>query len=500
MAVDYLLQRLEAYQLGRPLPIGEYLQTCSVPSEATFFVTFVRMGGESTPWGVAYRQGNAKPKVFWAPDPRKRTELSRALAEFSKAFCADWSSAAKKLGKKAHPQLWVPNQSHLDIFHSLALRYLFTRFEIEEDTKEQNQERITALQALGRLSNYIFMTSQLPGQTQIVSASSALKSAYCFPADDLRQAHLGFLLAWLKTSGDRAKRARAAAVAEGTPISVSIDPRIERAELLKPVDSYSDGSLQEATRKMAVQSIGQVIERELLVRMATLESAFDCLKKDGREPNPGLAKLAEKTSELFQREFVEIEEKVAKGEKVWIPNPDTDLEPAQAARRYFSRDEMQTLADSELLKYDGEIQRGAIAEGSALEGRLVRISKTKVGKGVRIEWALETSDEFPLRIREGDALYLSDLEDSELVVETITSDLKTQKRTFVLSVEKPKTTKGGFDMADSNLKKREQILLLPKPFVGILFRKLASIFNKEKPGQWVFEKLANRARNERKAS
>src|SRR5205823_1711129 len=106
---------------------------------------------------------------------------------------SEFKAAAAQLGKKSHPQIWLPNASHLEMFHSLALRYLWTKFEIEDETKESNFERINALRSLGRISNYLFMVAQLPGQTQVVLGSTALKDAFCFPADDIRQSHLGFL-------------------------------------------------------------------------------------------------------------------------------------------------------------------------------------------------------------------------------------------------------------------------------------------------------------------
>ena len=59
-------------------------------------------------------------------------------------------------------------------------------------------------------------------------ATDVLRSAYTFPAEDVRQGHLGYLLAWLETSGSRDERLAAASEAERHSIATNLDPDLER--------------------------------------------------------------------------------------------------------------------------------------------------------------------------------------------------------------------------------------------------------------------------------
>ncbi len=50
------VRRLRAYQAGMPLPRGEHLCIHVAEPKDALLVTFVRMGGESRPWGIALGQ------------------------------------------------------------------------------------------------------------------------------------------------------------------------------------------------------------------------------------------------------------------------------------------------------------------------------------------------------------------------------------------------------------------------------------------------------------
>ena len=83
-------------------------------------------------------------------------------------------------------QIWVPNGSHVQMLHMLNLRYTFAQ--------AGDPERAAALRSLGRLSGYLFREAVRLGQATIIDSTAALQEAFTFPADDLRQQHVGFLL------------------------------------------------------------------------------------------------------------------------------------------------------------------------------------------------------------------------------------------------------------------------------------------------------------------
>ena len=60
MTTDDVIRRLRAFQQGKPLPNGETLRVNRLPDEQLLILAFVKMGGESAPWGIAFgRPGKA---------------------------------------------------------------------------------------------------------------------------------------------------------------------------------------------------------------------------------------------------------------------------------------------------------------------------------------------------------------------------------------------------------------------------------------------------------
>src|SRR6185436_620394 len=120
-------------------------------------------------------------------------------------------------------QVWVPNDSHVEMLHHIAYSYTFNR--------APDLTRRKKLRALGHACGWLFREAQRPGQMIVMAASQVLREAYTFPSETTRQGHLGFLLAWLQTSGGRDVRMEAADEAERLPMSTSLDPVDEREEL-----------------------------------------------------------------------------------------------------------------------------------------------------------------------------------------------------------------------------------------------------------------------------
>ena len=134
MSLNELVDRLKAWEQGAPLPTTETLPFPRVPDAERLVIAFVRMGGESVPWGVAIGRPDQAPKVFTAPDPRNRdahAELVRAFAETLLAHVghprySDVSTSTGTPSEQPFPsqslrlrQLWTPGPTHVEMLHLL---------------------------------------------------------------------------------------------------------------------------------------------------------------------------------------------------------------------------------------------------------------------------------------------------------------------------------------------------------------------------------------------
>lgn len=238
MTTDEVVRRLRAFEKGKPLPSGERLRVPRLDSEQILILTFVRMGGESAAWGVAYGHPGETPEVLAVAELRTRDAVAEMMLEFSPVLLThvhhpEFSPFGPDPDTSLPPfQVWVPNDTHLEMLHHLAYAYTFTRF--------GEPARRHRLRMLGRACGWLFREAQRPGQMTVMSASRVLTDAYTFPSETTRQGHLGFLLAWLRTRGGRDTRMAAAANAERLPVSTSLDPAFEREELAPYVDMFNE--------------------------------------------------------------------------------------------------------------------------------------------------------------------------------------------------------------------------------------------------------------------
>ena len=200
-----VIRRLQAYHKGRPVPRGETRRVhVALPAEC-LMLSFVRMGGESRPWGIAFGPPDSPPRILTVPEARNRDLVAGMVQEFAPVLLAHLRSPEHCDSKPESPddlaplrQVWVPNPTHLEMLHHLAFAYTFPSFE------SANQ---SILNAFGRACGWLFREAHRPGQQAVVVATAALRDAFSFPSEQARQGHLGFLLAWLDAEGDRADRA-----------------------------------------------------------------------------------------------------------------------------------------------------------------------------------------------------------------------------------------------------------------------------------------------------
>src|SRR5262249_17642568 len=187
-------------------------------------LAFVRMGGEAAPWGVAWRLGSNAPNFLTVPEPRDRDLVAGMMAKFAPVLLNHlghprWGGRYDPNGTT--PQLWLRNPTHVEMLHHV--NYAYT------NARAGERDRVEVLRALGRAAGFLFRESCRPGQVITMDASRVLGAAFTFPAEDVRQAHLGFLLAWLLPRRSREQRMRAAAEAEQLSVATSLDPAVENS-------------------------------------------------------------------------------------------------------------------------------------------------------------------------------------------------------------------------------------------------------------------------------
>ena len=100
---------------------------------------------------------------------------------------------------------------------------------------------------LARACGWLFGKASGPARWSRWSRAMFCRKRYTFPADDMRQGHLGFLLAWLTRKGDGIARARPPQEAERHSMSTSLDPPFERTELAPEVESFNEPQGMTAT-------------------------------------------------------------------------------------------------------------------------------------------------------------------------------------------------------------------------------------------------------------
>jgi hypothetical protein len=397
-----VLRRLEAFRVGRPLPQGETLHFPIAAPEDLLLLAFVRMGGESAPWGVAFGHPGNRPTVLTVPEPRNRdlvADMAAAFAPTLLKLLRHPAHSAERIdgpeGRRSLRQVWLPNPTHLDMLHHLAYAYTFTRWGAPARAQLLNQ--------LGRAANWLFQEAHRPGQITVMVGTEALRESFTFPAEDVRQAHLGFLLAWLTAQGKRQARLEAAVEAERQSVATSLDPELERTALEPLVTRWNEARGDDSAQAALARRIRPVLEPELLRRLQLTEQTLNLLRADRRRGNAGVAVLETMAQEEHWYRYLRLEKRLddeADG-PAFIPSPETDRYAPAAAARFFAHEEAEEVRYSALIHDDSEIQADAIAAGDAFRGRIVKVRDEGRGRGTEPVWVLEDLAPGPLRLREG---------------------------------------------------------------------------------------------------
>jgi hypothetical protein len=502
MRPDEAIRRLHAWHDGRPLTAYKTRHFAIANDEDLMILAFVRMGGESAPWGIVWGRPGQKPEIRIVPEARNRDAVAEMVSKFAPALLRhywsplthNWTNASKRNDGLPLRQLWMPNGSHADMLHFLAYSYSFTKF--------GDATRYTILNSLGRLAGWLFREHNRAGQMSVMAATDALKSTYIFPAEDVRQAHLGYLMAWLETKGNRAKRLSAAQEAEQVSIAVTLDPSLERDDLLPLVEKWNDHRLGSRVREASKAEIEETLRKELENRFSLVERAIQYLRNRGPRENRGVKQLAEGSLEEHWYQYVRLELKREDPNdgNDFIPSPETDRNPAAAASRYFIQQASEEFCVAALIHDDEELQRVALMSGDGIQGKCIAVRDEGEGtKAMKAVWTIHAEEVATLRIREGDTLCIVGNEKRRLQVQAIE-----RKKGDILEI----------DLAVTEAKKeyrdergRKHLAANSKAFVGEFITfvsasmhqiprlKNKKIWNHQHPGAWITHAKAEQVRS-----
>lgn len=400
-AVRSIARKLQAWEAGRPLSRYDTIHHAVMPSEQTLIVAFVRMAGESRPWGIAWGTVGTEPTVQSVPDGRIRDDVAELAAAFAEALLEhvrvhNWTF--DPVSQRPEPaelrQVWFPNGAHIAMLHQLSYAYSQTKFGGE------NQE---ILRALGRLAGWMFRDTSRIGNQHVVSASDILSDSYAFPAQDARTAHLGFQLAWLTTDGNRAARSEAAGAAEDLTVSPTMDPSLERDELADLVEQWQNGRRAKDDISAQAKAIADTLEVELERRWKLTERAYHVMDGADRPINAGVAALvAQAHAEFwFQHQRIELRLSDPSQGPAFVAHPETDFHGSAAASRYLIHAAADEAYIGHLVHGDPALFAEARDDGRAFDARILEVSDVGSGRATVPRWVLRLDPALPHRLREG---------------------------------------------------------------------------------------------------
>src|SRR5262245_41080592 len=126
MTIDEVVRRLRAFEKGRPLPFGEKLRVPRIDDAQVLSLAFLKMGGESAPWGVAYGRPGKTPKVLTVAEARTRDAVADIMLELAPVLLThvhhpQFSPFGPDPETRLPPfQIWLPNDTHLEMLHHIA--------------------------------------------------------------------------------------------------------------------------------------------------------------------------------------------------------------------------------------------------------------------------------------------------------------------------------------------------------------------------------------------
>lgn len=493
-----VVRRLQAFHKGRPLQRGETKHIHIAEDADCLIVAFVRMGGESRPWGIAYGKPGKNPKILSVVEGRNRDLVAEMTTRFAPALLKHLRTPAHCGANEPEEwedlqplrQVWLPNPTHLNMLHHLAYAYTFTKWGAEIRDR---------LNALGRACGWLFREAQRPGNQVAMVASDALRSAYTFPSEEVRQGHLGFLLAWLEAKGNRDTRLAAALEAEQQAVAASLAPELERSTLESAVEAWGIANREdeEASKKRAARKVAATLKPELERRWQLTAVALATLRDDPRRVNEGVERLVIETAKEQWHQHTRLEHKLHSDEDgpAFFPSVETDRHPAAAASRFFVHNSSADLVEGLLVHDDRELLAEAIAEGDAIKGEIVEVwdeAPVRGGRGrasTRPVWVIRDEVDRQLRLRTGSEVSVVGVPNRKALIRELreTNDGALE---IELEIRNLKTRKAGLPSPHNLVPNSEELVgkeiaLVTVTRDGISRTKSFKIWRADGPGAWL---------------
>lgn len=425
MTIREVVRRLRAFESATPLPRYETLHINRSPE--ALLVAFVRMGGETRPWAIAWGKAGQEPKVSSVRDPRNREDVESMVEDFAEDILAHFrvegfsfdpileehvsSDRPEPLALTA-PQLWLPGPSHLDMIHYLS--YAYWRVRAEDD-------RATATHALSRFFGWLFRENSSKGQQTLVDASRAIRDAYVFPTDDFSLTHLGSQHVWLNSKGTYQKKLLASRESSKSLLGITLDPQIER-DLQDLLAAEVRSAKSDRAEDSSSKRVAEMLKPEIIRRWKSLESSFQTLVEDERRLNAGVEELVRDSMQRFYWDFQRHERKLSDAERgpAFTPHPETDHHGSTAASAYYLREAADSKFLPTLVHDDKELLNESLADGYSIQGKVTDVIVESVGRGVEITWLVRCPAADDFRMRAGE--YLSPLGNKAQQVKTLSVD------------------------------------------------------------------------------
>jgi hypothetical protein len=362
------------------------------------------MAGESRPWGIVYgRLQDSAPRIVTAGDGRNREAVAEICEEFAVAMLQYFRAEGHtfnpinkdNLDTQELPQIWVPGQRHVEMFHHLEYSYWRVR---------KGDDRTQPLTVLARLSGWIFRESGRIGQQQIVDASRALRDAYAFPADALSLGNLTTAVAWFSEEELLPEKRLSVRTSGEQRVSPTLDPVLDKEVLAPLVDQRGDLLKEGKSIKLVEQKIHDALKPELMARWESMIDAYRILANDTRAENSGVEKLVRSTMEKYVVEFQRVERGMieSSGDPVFTPHPETDFHGSAAAAGYFRMQAADVAYTASLVHDDAELCAESLASGHAFLAEVTDVWNTGVGRVTIPNWQVKVQIGEISRLREGE--------------------------------------------------------------------------------------------------
>ena len=445
------IRKLHAWRDGSPTSRGDVLNVHITEPEDLLMLAFLRMGGESRPWGVAIGTLADGPQFFTVPEARNRELVGDMMVEVGHVLLShfdhpDYNEVGPTEYRESIRQVWLPGGTHIDMLQNIAAAYARSRWQRAD---------IDSLRAVGNLCNALFIERQRPGQQTVVSATDALRTCYVFPTAQVRQGHLGHLLGWLTPANSRDERLHLAHAAERDSVATVLNPDRERDVLQPLVDKWGVAQKAHDEHEMEVvaQAIHDALVSDLQARWQATATAIEVLGEDGRKPNAGLHDLVQDSNKTLFKSWGDRALREAAGEQPYWPNVFSDNNTRVAGREFQKRNASAQKARYLLVHGDRELQREELAAGHGVIGTVTAVDVKH--KRWTVTW---TYPDLPT-LKEADNLAIAGVPSLVLAVASVDLDSKTLELKPKWSREKNVSGQRYFAADDGRWKGRHLVLL-----------------------------------------